>query len=152
MLLSVIIVGFVLSCWLLVLTIWFWQIDQHYKRLVSTAGRTDLRSILERLLTGQGNLGDHLKKVEGALTALNKKTQGHIQKVASVRFNPYSDTGSNQSFALAFLDGSDNGVILLSLHGREGTRMYVKPVTNGKSRYDLSQEEKQALEEAMKKS
>lgn len=151
MLLSVIIVG-VISCWLLALTFWFWQIDQHYKKLVSTAGRTDLRSILERLLVGQGNLGEHLKKVEGGLAVLNRKTQEHIQKVASVRFNPYSDTGSNQSFALALLDANDSGVILLSLHGRDGTRMYVKPVTNGKSRYDLSGEERQALEEAMKKS
>ncbi|OGY12649.1 MAG: hypothetical protein A3A58_02255 [Candidatus Blackburnbacteria bacterium RIFCSPLOWO2_01_FULL_41_27] len=142
----------VLIIWLAVITFWLWQTDQHYKKLVATTGRTDLRSILERLLSGQANLAEHLKKVEGGLGELNKKTQSHISKVASVRFNPYSNTGSNQSFALAMLDGNNSGVILLSLHGREGTRIYVKPVLNGKSRYELSSEEKQTLEEAIKKS
>lgn len=151
MLLSV-VAFLVLFVWLASLTFWLWRTDQHYKKLVSTTGRTDLRSILERLLSGQANLVEHLRKVEGGLAALNKKTQGHISKVASVRFNPYSDTGSNQSFALAMLDGTNSGVVLLSLHGREGTRIYVKPVVSGKSRYELSAEERQALEEAIKKS
>lgn len=150
MLLSAVVVGVLI--WCLALSFWLYRIDSHYKRLVAATGRTDLRAILERLLSGQANLAEHLKKVEIGLSGLNKKTQTHIQKVASVRFNPYSDTGSNQSFALALLDAEDSGVILLSLHGRDGTRIYVKPVVNGKSRYELSQEERQALNEAVKKS
>lgn len=151
MLLSAVIVGVILILWISAVTYWLWQTDQHYKKLVATTGRTDLRSILERLLSGQANLAEHLKKVEGGLGTLDKKTQSHISKVASVRFNPYSNTGSNQSFALAMLDSANSGVVLLSLHGREGTRIYVKPVVSGKSRYELSSEEKQALEEAIKK-
>lgn len=151
MLLSV-VAFVVLVVWLVALTFWLYRADSHYKRLVSTTGKTDLRNILERLLVGQSNLSQHLKKVEEGLFVLDRKTQGHISKVASVRFNPFSNTGSNQSFALALLDSNNTGVVLLSLHGREGTRIYVKPVVNGKSRYELSNEEQQALEEASKKS
>lgn len=151
MLLSVAIF-IVLALWLAAVTFWLYKNDSHYKRLVATGGKTDLKGILERLLSGQANLAQHLKKVENEIGELDKMSGGYIQKVGLVKFNPFSDTGSNQSFALALLDGKETGIILLCLHSRDGTRIYVKDIASGKSRYGLSQEEKQALEQAIKKS
>jgi cell division protein FtsL len=74
-----------------------------------------------------------------------------IQKIGLVRFNPFGDIGGDQSFAIAFLDAYDNGLIISSLHSKEGTRVYAKPVEKGKSSYQLSDEEKKAVEEAMEK-
>lgn len=150
MLLGEIIFGILVICWLFGLTFWIVKVDSHYKKLVSRTGKTDIAGILERIISGQSDFGQNLKEIERNLAYLSKKTQGHIQKIASVRFNPYSDTGGDQSFAIALLDGLNTGVIILSLHGRDGTRMYVKQIANGKSRHTLSQEEKQALEDAIK--
>lgn len=73
------------------------------------------------------------------------------QKISVVRFNPFGDTGGDQSFALAVLDSHNSGYVITSIHGREGTRIYIKPVDYGKSKYTLSQEEQKALEQASKR-
>lgn len=73
-----------------------------------------------------------------------------ISKVGVVRFNPFKDTGGDQSFAIALLDSKNNGVIISSLYSREGTRVYTKPVAKGISDYHLSEEEKQAIAKAIK--
>jgi hypothetical protein len=72
-----------------------------------------------------------------------------IQRVALVRFNPFEDTGGNQSFALALTDAAGTGFVVSSLHSRTGTRVYAKAVTEGRSDGALSQEETEALRQAM---
>ena len=74
-----------------------------------------------------------------------------IQKVELVRYNPFGDIGGDQSFAIALLDAYGSGLIISSLHSKEGTRVYAKPIEKGKSPYQLSDEEEQALEKAMEK-
>lgn len=72
-----------------------------------------------------------------------------IQRVGLVRFNPFEDTGGNQSFALALLDAGGTGVIVSSLHSRTGTRVYAKSITAGRSDGALSEEESAALRQAL---
>ena len=74
-----------------------------------------------------------------------------LQKISMVRFNPFGDVGGDQSFSLAMLDGHDSGLIITSIHGRGGTRVYAKPIDLGKSKYSLSAEEKKALAQATKR-
>lgn len=73
----------------------------------------------------------------------------HIQKIGLIRFNPFKDTGGDQSFILSLVDGKDTGVIISGLYSRSGTRWYAKRVVKGKSlEHELSDEEKMALKEA----
>lgn len=70
----------------------------------------------------------------------------HIQKVGLVRFNPFKDTGGDQSFILALVDANNTGIVVSSLHTRTGTRWYAKNIIQGKgSEYDLSDDEQKAL-------
>ena len=62
-----------------------------------------------------------------------------------VRYNPFEETGGNQSFALALLDADEDGFIISSLHARAGTRVYAKALTGGRSEGALSEEEAEAL-------
>ncbi len=72
-----------------------------------------------------------------------------VHKVGIVRFNPFKDIGGDQSFALALLDGKDSGLVISSLHTREGTRIYSKPVSKGiAEKYTLTEEEKMAISQA----
>ena len=71
-----------------------------------------------------------------------------VHKVGIVRFNPFKDIGGDQSFALALLDGKDSGLVISSLHTREGTRIYSKPVSKGiAEKYTLTEEEEKAIKE-----
>ncbi len=72
-----------------------------------------------------------------------------LHKCSVMRFNPFKETGGNQSFAVALLDGKDNGIVLSSLHTREGTRVFAKPVKRGDSDgYPFTEEEKAVIREA----
>jgi hypothetical protein len=72
-----------------------------------------------------------------------------IQRVGLVRFNPFEDTGGNQSFAIALTDVAGNGLVVSSLHSRTGTRLYAKAVAAGRSDGALSAEETEALRIAL---
>lgn len=81
---------------------------------------------------------------------LHALTQKSLHKVGVVRFNPFKDIGGDQSFALALLDGKNSGLVISSLHTREGTRIYSKPVLKGESeKYPLTDEEKEAIKTAV---
>jgi Protein of unknown function (DUF4446) len=129
-----------------------------------------IRSLLLRFNTalGQGEtapiehmLATHLKTVNSVSERLEHLNHEYeqlavsnslaSQKISIVRYNPFGDTGGDQSFTLAVLDAHDSGYVLTSIHGRQGTRMYIKPVDFGKSKHTLSAEEKQAIGQAIKR-
>lgn len=95
-------------------------------------------------------LKEDFEKISKELAVLKKDNKFNVQKVGLVRFNPFKEIGSNQSFSLALLDGKENGVVITSLYTREGNRVYGKPIESGKSLYLLSQEENEAIEKAQK--
>jgi len=96
-------------------------------------------------------LENNFEKLSQELEKLKKESKFNIQKVGIVRFNPFSEVGSDQSFSIALLDSNDNGVVITSLYSREGNRVYGKPIKNGQSEYLLSAEEKEAIEKAISK-
>lgn len=73
-----------------------------------------------------------------------------FHKSALLRFNPFKEVGGNQSFTLALLDGQHSGIVLSSLHTREGTRVYAKPVVTGNAdRFPFTEEEKAVIAQAV---
>ncbi|MFH0791651.1 MAG: DUF4446 family protein [bacterium] len=89
-----------------------------------------------------------LIKMANEIDALKKKTRLSIQKVGIVRFNPFPEIGGDQSFSLALLDEDKNGIVITSLYSRDNNRIYGKPIIDGQSSYQLSEEEKEAIESA----
>ena len=81
-------------------------------------------------------------------TDMDKSEKTKIQKVGLIRYNPFDEMGGNLCFALALLDGYDNGVVLNGIHSRTGSFTYAKPIEMGVSTYMLSEEEIKAVEMA----
>ena len=79
-------------------------------------------------------------------TTLNNNIDSCIQKVGLVRYNAFKDVGSDLSFALALLDRNNSGVVLNGLFGSDSSNIFAKPIKNGESKYQLSQEEIEAME------
>ncbi len=77
--------------------------------------------------------------------SLHHLGQKSLHRIGFIRFNPFKDVGSNQSFSLALLDGKCTGVVISSLHTRDGSRVYAKPVESGQSTVPLTEEEKTAI-------
>ena len=85
-------------------------------------------------------------EIKAYYTKLDSDIASCIQKVGLVRYNAFRDVGSDLSFAIALLDGKDTGVILNGLYGSDSSNIYAKPIKGGVSTYQLSEEEKYALE------
>ncbi|GAC1322347.1 MAG: DUF4446 family protein [Chloroflexota bacterium] len=106
-------------------------------------------------------LADYLTTVRSTASTVSRMKAEHdevasvfpqaIRHVGLVRFSPFHDTGGDQSFALAFLDGRGDGVVVTALHSRSDSRLYAKPVEHGSSPYSLSPEEREAMDRALHK-
>lgn len=103
---------------------------------------------LKEVLAEFKDLEEKFDKVLDEMKKLEKKQKFSIQKLGIIRFNPFSDVGSDQSFSLALLDENNDGVVITSLYTREENRVYGKPIKDSKSEYTLSEEENQAIEKA----
>ncbi|MBT9155140.1 MAG: hypothetical protein DDT37_00105 [Firmicutes bacterium] len=110
---------------------------------------------LETLLM---TLGERTARLEGdglsqarLLREIEQRLPLAVQQVGLVRFNAYSDTGGELSFALALLDASGSGVVISSLYGRADARVYAKPFNEGQSTFPLSSEEISAVAQARSK-
>lgn len=112
-----------------------------------TRGREgdSLETVLRQTLDRVDSVAREVVELEGRTTTLEVKGRRALQRLGLVRFNPFEDTGSNQSFAIAVLDADDDGVILSSLHARSGTRIYAKSLVRGVTDLALSEEESEAL-------
>lgn len=72
-------------------------------------------------------------------------------KIGLTRFNPFEDMGGDQSFILCLLDQNNSGVIITSLHNRDITRVYAKPIKSGEGEnFTLSKDEKSAILKTIK--
>jgi hypothetical protein len=88
---------------------------------------------------------ERMRELEATHAAIEGRTRRSLQHIGLVRFNPFEDTGSDQSFAIALLDDQRDGIVLSSLHGRANTRLFAKAVADGSSSHNLSDEETQAI-------
>ena len=88
-------------------------------------------------------------ELSGRLPAVEKRSSISLQRVGVVRFNPFEDTGGQQSFAVALLDNRGSGLVISSLHSRQATRVYLKQISEGKSETQLGDEEAEAIRLAL---
>lgn len=87
-------------------------------------------------------------KVLSMIQEIDDEMKWCTQKIGVIRYNPFDEMGGNLCYAVAILDGKDNGVVLNGIHSRNGTFTYAKPIERGVSPYVLTEEELQALEKA----
>jgi uncharacterized protein DUF4446 len=100
--------------------------------------------------------GKAIQRLEAAVRqlALGQKqlgelAEGSVRHVGVVRFDAFEDMGGRLSFSAALLDGNGDGVVITSINGRQDTRCYAKRVTNAASVHNLTDEERQAIREAL---
>ncbi len=141
-----------LLIWLVGLSLFFVKINLFFKKLTHGISASGLKSILEEHLKKIELISQKVADLEKRCDDIEKDGLLHLQKVGLVRFNPFSDAGGDQSFTLSILNDQNDGVIVSSLHGRDQTRIYAKPVKAGEgTKYELSKEEKEAIMRALKK-
>jgi hypothetical protein len=114
--------------------------------LTQGADGQSLEEVLGTHLDTVMRVGHDLDEVVARTAILEGGARMHFGRLGLVRFNPFDDTGGNQSFALAMLDANNDGFVMSSLHSRTVTRLYAKAIFGGSAEMTLSAEEAQAVE------
>ncbi len=109
----------------------------------------DLQDRVERESERVGQLTARVDDMSGRLPVVEGRATLSLQRVGIVQFNPFADTGGQQSFAIALLDAHGTGFVISSLHSRQATRLYMKQISEGKGDTALSDEEAEAVKRAL---
>jgi hypothetical protein len=137
--------------WLIYQQRQFASLRRHYQALLGDGAGGNLEAMLNHHLAQVQLALKKTGELDMLIRELERAGMGHLQHCGVVRFNPFRDTGGDQSFALALADGEGYGVIISSLHARESARVYAKPLAAWESSYALTDEERQAIELARAK-
>jgi hypothetical protein len=105
---------------------------------------------LEKLATRLSKTNARTERLVARAEQISDVLSHTVQGVGLIRFRAYEDTGGDQSFALALVDGEGNGVVVSALYGRDATRVYAKPIEGWLSSRTLTEEDRQALAKARK--
>jgi len=139
----------ILTVWNIYLTLNLRQLKRRSKELFEGSNARDLEEIIYRQIKDSRKISEGIKELADKNKTTYDLALKSIHRVGVVRFNPFDEMGGNQSFAIALLNDSGDGVTISSLFGREGTRIYAKGIKNKESEYKLSDEEKEAINKAM---
>jgi hypothetical protein len=125
------------------------RVERRLRGLTRGSEGQSLEAILDAHLDKVDAVARELDELAARSAVLEATQRRAFQRIGLVRYNPFEDTGGNQSFAVALLDAHGDGFVLNSLHARGGTRVYGKAIAGGQSESALSDEEAEALRLAL---
>lgn len=138
-----------LLVYVLLLSIFLFRMYAFFRILSRDVDQKNLIYLLEKVVKKIDENDARLIEFNKELARIEKKQRNHLQRVGYVRYNPFNDMGGEHSFSLTLLNEELDGIIITSLHSREMTRIYLKPVKKGKSKFSLSKEEEKSLNMAV---
>jgi len=134
----------------LVIFVLFWMItvENRLKKFFAGKKAESLEGLMIDISDKVDNLKETQEHINKHLVIVDKRLDKSIRRVETIRFNPFVDAGSNQSFAMSFLNDEGDGVIISSLYARDRMSIFAKPITAGKSEFELTTEEKVVLKKS----
>ncbi len=128
-----------------------WQqilLKKKYGQFLKGADAKQIEVALKKYTANVDTSLSELDELAGFVAKLHKTQQLAFSRTGLVRYNPFGDTGGDQSFCLALLDNTNSGFVISAVHARSGTRVYAKDVFDGKSTHNTSKEEDRAISQA----
>ncbi len=126
------------------------RMEQGYRTFLTGRDGASLEGALRRFVEQVCQIEAAQRKLEESQARLQADLRCHVQHVSLIRFNAFRETGGDQSFVMALADAEGNGAVVTSLHSRDVTRIYAKPVARWGSLYPLTSEEQEALRGAQR--
>lgn len=127
------------------------KLKKRFERFMSKED-VNLEELLVQYTKKLNVLLQNEKEMQTSIEYMEKVVKNCVQKVGVVRYQAIQNMGADLSYTVALLDENNDGVVFNGIYGRDGCYTYAKPIVEGKSSYNLSDEEVQAIENAIKKS
>lgn len=125
------------------------KLKKNYKIFMEGKDAKSLEDTLIRRLDQIDDLMESDKENKEAIQVVLDHLDATYQKVGLVKYDAFNEMGGKLSFSLALLNRKNDGFIINAMHSREGCYTYIKEIISGNSVILLSEEEKEALEEAV---
>ncbi len=113
------------------------------------AAAADIFDVIARIRRDIGDLRGDLVALGAEVEELRGIVDDSVSQVGVVRYDAFEDMGGALSFSAALLDGNGDGVVFSGINGRTEGRTYAKPIADGRSEFNLSPEESDAIELAL---
>jgi hypothetical protein len=135
-----------LALLVLILEVWIIILHRRIARLQAKGARPP--GLVQLSADERGALADlqqAMPMAQSGVAALQQALPLTMQKFGMLRFNPFDDTGGDQSFAMCLTDAAGNGYVMSCLNRRNESKLYGKPLSDWQSKYSLSDEERKAI-------
>ena len=123
------------------------------KRRIDSLSRGKDTESLEEIILNFFERVESLEEGEemtrAALNAIKDNLKITYQKKGLVKYDAFREMSGALSYSLALLDKENNGVLISSMYSREGCYTYAKDIKNGECKINLSEEEAEALKQAV---
>ncbi|MCM1158772.1 MAG: DUF4446 family protein [Bacteroidales bacterium] len=112
-----------------------------------TTGRdaANLEEIIAKRFSEMRQIVKNEKQQNRDIDLINDKFLTTFCKIGLVKYDAFKEMSGKLSFSLALLTENHDGIIITSMHSREGCFTYCKEISNEESYYILSEEERLAL-------
>ncbi len=144
------ILFYIISGIVVLILLWILMIEIRLKRIFAGTKARNLEEMIVEVGKKVNQIEEMQEKIDKHLVVIDSRLDKSVRNIETVRFNPFIDAGSNQSFAIAMLNDEGNGVVMSSLYARDRMSIFAKPIVRGKSEFELSSEEKEVLSKAIK--
>jgi hypothetical protein len=131
---------------IILLLAWIAYQEYRLRRLLAGQNAATLEGTINALAESVKYTDSVNEEIQQHLLKMEERLRRSVQQVKTVRFNPFPETGGNHSFALSLLDEKGDGVVISTLYSREKTNVYAKPIKSRASEFELTVEEKQAIQ------
>ena len=128
------------------------SLKKKYKKFMGGKDVKSLEKKLEKIVEDNKYILDISDENRKDIRTINKEKELCFNKVGIVKYDAFKQMGGMLSFSIALLNEKDNGFILNSVHSSEGCYSYIKEIKAGLCEIELSNEDKEALSQAMNKS
>ncbi len=125
--------------------VWIFLTEKRLKRFFMGKKAKNLEDTIIALQDDVTELKKAKENADKDIIEIKAKLRKSIRGLETIRFNPFRDQGSNQSFAIGMLNEDGDGVVFSSLYSRERMSVFAKPIKNNKSEYELTTEEREVL-------
>ena len=147
---STTILIYVICAFIVLILIWMGLTEYRIRKFFAGTKAKNLEDVLEQIGKQLNGVKETQIEINKHLMTVDQRLDKAIRSVRTKRFNPFEDAGSNQSFAMSFLNDEGNGVIISSLYARDRMSIFAKPIDKGVSTFDLTDEEKEVLDQSIK--
>lgn len=120
-----------------------------YNTIMSGKKGKDLEKIIFTRFKEMDRVKANAKRVTKEHKEIKNRMTICFCKMGLVKYDAFNDLAGKLSFSLALLNEDNSGIVLNSMHSKEGCFTYAKEIIKGESYIALSEEEKEAIKKAM---